>query len=368
MNRSHPLEAKLAAVWPLSRWADVTVVVAVSGGADSVALLRALKALRTGGAGQLAVAHFNHQLRGQESDEDEAFVLGLCGQLNLPCQVGRAAEGHPLCDQGDGLEAAARQARYDFLGRAAARLGARFVVTAHTADDQAETILHRILRGTGIAGLSGMARARPIWLPLREDGAPWGQVTSAGETTPVGSPPPSAGLIRPLLGVRHAELVAYLDDLGQPYRCDPSNAERCHTRNRIRHELLPWLAREFNSGVLDAVLRLGTLAAEVQAVVEAVVDDLLPRCVRLQDTHLVEIDAGPLCDQPRYVVRELLMAVWRGQGWPLQAMGFGQWDLLAGMATGEADDPAGSRSKQIFPGGVSVERFAGGLRLERPGR
>ena len=116
---------------------------------------------------------------------------------------------------GDGLEAAARKARYRFLEQAAGRMGARFVATAHTADDQAETILHRIVRGTGVRGLAGMARVGPAG-------------TCHADPT--------------LLGIRRDELRAYLDALGQPYRHDPSNADRRFTRNRIRHGLLPAIA------------------------------------------------------------------------------------------------------------------------------
>ena len=182
----HPLEPKLARVWPPADWADVTVLVAVSGGGDSVALLRAMAALRAAGEGRIAVAHLNHQLR-SGSDEDERFVVELSHRLGVPCEVERIAVARLAAASGDGVEAAARKARYRFLEQAASRLGARFVATAHTADDQAETILHRIVRGTGVRGLAGMARVRRL-----------------GHAT----------LIRPLLGVRGNELRAYLDALG----------------------------------------------------------------------------------------------------------------------------------------------------------
>ena len=195
-----------AEAWPPSQWANVTVVVAVSGGCDSVALLRAMAALKAGGEGRLCAAHLNHQLR-PDAETDERFVVELCGRLGVPCEVGRMDVGRLAAQAGEGLEAAARKARYRFLKQTAGRLGARFVATAHTADDQAETILHRIVRGTGIRGLAGMARARRL-----------------GHAT----------LVRPLLGVRRAELQAYLDAIGQPCRHDPSNLDPRFTRNRIR--------------------------------------------------------------------------------------------------------------------------------------
>jgi len=339
MPSLHPLETKLAAAWPPAKWQDLTTLLAVSGGADSVALLRAMLTLKTGGDGRLCVGHFNHHLRGDQSAADEAFVVELCRRFDLPCEVGRARPGQVAAEGSDGLEAAARVARYEFLQQAAARLGARYVVTAHTADDQVETILHRILRGAGIRGLGGIQRVRAFG--------------------------PAATLIRPLLEVRRGELVAYLDDLGQSPRFDSSNRDIRLTRNRIRHELLPQLAREFNPGVVNALLRLGRLAGEAQAVIEAVVEDLCRRCVVCRGPQEVEIDAAALADQPRYVIRELLMATWRRQDWPMQAMGFAQWDLLAEMISGCREIPAELPCKQMFPGNVLAEPGEGRLRLLR---
>ncbi len=330
----HPIEVSLAAAWPPHAWRDVTVLLAVSGGADSVALLRAMTTLRTDGEGRLVAAHLNHQLRGDQSAADETFVIELCRQLGTPCEVGHARVDRLAAGSGDGLEAAARKARYEFLQQTATRLGARYVVTAHTADDQAETILHRIIRGTGVGGLAGMDRVRPL-----------GPVT----------------LIRPLLAVRRADLLAYLDELGQCYRSDSSNDNTRFTRNRIRHELLPYLARQFNAGVVDALLRLGTLASQVQTVVDSLVEDLAQRCVVLESPDTVQIDTTVLADEPCYIIRELLMAAWHKQSWPMQAMGFAQWDLLAEMITAEIP------RKQMFPGGVLAEVRDGRLRLTHVG-
>ena len=158
----HPFETRLAASWPPEDWKDLTVLAAVSGGGDSVALLRGLAALKLPGEGRLIAAHVNHKLRGADSDADQAFVQELCGQLGLACEVATAAVDPTAGSRGQGIEATARRARYAVLEEMAGRVGARFVVTAHTADDQAETILHRILRGTGIRGLSGMSRSRRL--------------------------------------------------------------------------------------------------------------------------------------------------------------------------------------------------------------
>ena len=337
-ERPHPLEAALAAAWPPEAWQEVTVLLAVSGGADSVALLRAMLALKCGGVGRVLVAHCNHQLRGEESAADEAFVVELCRKWGVAREVGHVDVARTAAGAGDGVEAAARQARYHFLEHTAARLGARYLVTAHTADDQAETILHRILRGTGIGGLAGMERARPL-----------GPLT----------------LIRPLLGMRRGEVLRYLEDLGQPYRHDASNADLRFTRNRIRHELLPHLAENYNASVVESLLRLGALAGEAQAVVDRLVADLVEQCVARRGTAEMDIDTTRLASQPAYVVRELFMAAWRQQQWPMQAMGFAQWELLRQMA-GESLQPAPAvHPKHVFPGAVLAEAGEGWLRLRR---
>jgi len=334
---SHPLERALADAWPSAAWGDVTVLLAVSGGADSVAMLRAMAAMKSDGPGRLCAVHLNHQLRGKESDGDEAFVVRLCGQLGIPHETGHIDASDLAGSSRDGLEAAARKARYDFFRETAHRLGARYVVTAHTADDQAETILHRILRGTGVAGLAGMSRARPL----------------ASAVT----------LMRPLLAIRRREILEYLQKIGQPYRQDSSNAEVQFTRNRIRHQLLPSLAEHFNAGVVDALLRLGAMAGEVQTVIDAIVSDLAGECVSRQPSGAIVINVPKLGTQPRHVLRELLIAAWREQGWPLQSMGFPEWDSLADMLSVDADGPQRSPLKRTFPGNISAELVDANLRL-----
>jgi tRNA(Ile)-lysidine synthase len=324
----HPLERKLAESWPPKEWADVTVLAAVSGGGDSVALLRAMSALKTGGEGRLCAAHFNHRLR-PEAEDDQRFVADLCARLQIECIAG-SAEGQILASStGRGIESAARSARYRFLEETAGRLGARFVVTAHTADDQAETILHRIVRGTGIRGLSGIARARPL-----------------GHAT----------LLRPLLGVRRRELAAYLDDLGQSHRHDSSNADLRFTRNRIRHDLLPRLRRQINPEVVDALLRLGNVARESQAVIDLLIQSRLQECVLADEPGGILIDLGALDACPKSLIRELLIVLWRRKNWPLQAMGLRKWDELVALTEM-------SNAKQVFPGKILVEVGGGQMRL-----
>ncbi|MEI8374735.1 MAG: tRNA lysidine(34) synthetase TilS [Planctomycetota bacterium] len=322
----YPFETRLAASWPPEDWKDLTVLVAVSGGGDSVALLRGLAALKLPGEGRLIAAHVNHKLRGADSDADQAFVQQLCRQVELACEVATVTVDPTAGSQG--IEATARRVRYAAMEEMAGRLGARFVVTAHTADDQAETILHRILRGTGIRGLSGMSRSRRL-----------------GPAT----------LLRPLLGTARAELAAYLRDRQQPFRTDVSNYDVRFTRNRIRKELLPRLAAHYNPTIVDALLRLGELAGESQSLIDVMVCDVAQRCLRHVGRDEVRLDLNILAAQPLHLVREVLMEVWRQQGWPLVAMGFAEWGLLAAMISATTKQSTDGPRKRMFPGAIVAE-------------
>ncbi len=206
-----------------------SVVVAVSGGADSVALLSLLHGLRERlGIGKIVIAHLNHGLRGGESDGDERLVRALAESLNTPFFT-RRLHGHRLDEPG--LEAAAREERYRFFGEVRRETGCTFVATGHTSDDQAETVLMRILRGSGLNGLRGIH-------PLRED-----------------------GVVRPLLSVTKAELVGYLRSLGIPFRNDSSNCDCRFFRNRIRNVVLPALL-EFQPRVVEHLTALAAEAVE----------------------------------------------------------------------------------------------------------
>jgi len=326
----------ITAAWPASEWADVSVLVAVSGGPDSVALLRALSALKAeaGGAGKLVVGHFHHRLR-QEADGDARFVAELAGRLSLPYEQGEAGVGALAQQRRDGIEAAAREARYNFLESTAERRGARYVVTGHTLDDQIETVLFNILRGTGLAGVAGMTLARPL-----------------------GS---AVSLVRPMLTVRRIEVLAYLEEIGQAYRTDSTNACTDFSRNRLRHELLPLLREKFNPDIDNALARLSGLAGDAQRIVERIADDLLDRCLgrgtaASSGNGSVTLGLGPIKDVDRHLIREMFIALWRRQSWPLQDMGFAEWHALADMALSIGGGPASGTAKGMFPGGILVER------------
>jgi tRNA(Ile)-lysidine synthase len=337
---------RLAADWPPGEWRDTHVVLAVSGGADSVALLRGMNAIKVGcgGAGKLHVSHLNHGLRGAEADEDAAWLANLCERLGVPFITAKADVTLLAAEQGDGWEAAARTARYDFLRQTAERLGARFVATAHTADDQVETVLQRIVRGTGLAGLAGIPRSRPL--------------------------SNSVALVRPMLTLRRSDVIEYLKELGQEFRVDASNQDARFTRNRLRHELLPLIRERFSDDVDGALSRLATQAAEAQGVIEALAADIAAECVTVEhvgdrESRLalrVRIECSRLAGTPAIVVREVCKAAWRDANWPLQAMGFDEWRLLASMA-GDCRE----QSVVNLPGNIRAHREGKLLVCESPG-
>ncbi|MBI4295097.1 MAG: tRNA lysidine(34) synthetase TilS [Chloroflexi bacterium] len=211
--------------------AGETLVVAVSGGPDSVCLLHLLRELRTELGLRLHVAHLDHQLRGAESQADARYVAELAQHLELPATVeARDVAGYRLQHR-LGLEAAARQVRYEFLADVARSVGSRRVAVGHTADDQAETILMHLVRGAGGSGLRGM-QPQTLW---------------SGLAVPL-------VVVRPLLAVRRREIEAYLQAQGLKPRIDPTNLELPPLRNRIRHQLIPLLS-EFNPSLVEALLR-----------------------------------------------------------------------------------------------------------------
>lgn len=325
--------------WPPESWQDVTVVVAVSGGADSVSLLCGLAELRdTKSPGKIVAAHFNHRLRAA-ADHEAQFVANLAKQLHVDCEVGQAPEPlHQNCD--DGIEAAARDARYAFLLKTAEKVGARYVATAHTADDQAETILHRVIRGTGLAGLSGIPRSRPL--------------------------SPAVSLIRPLLEFSRADVVEYLSARQQSFCLDESNEDPSYTRNRIRHALLPQLAAQYNPNVRDALLSLGKLAGEAQEIVNQYTRDLVEQTVQLVSADQVSVQCARLQVEPRHLVRELFVMIWKQQDWSLQKMNAQNLDALADLAHLPTSADTSSRFVNL-PGNIRAERADSTVMLIRSG-
>ena len=238
------------------------IIVALSGGPDSVALLHILRALELRSELSVAgVAHFNHQLRGAEADADEQFCREMAAGLGLVIEVGRADVSSLARASGRSIEDAARTARYAFLATAADRLSASAIAVGHSLDDQAETFLLRLLRGAGTRGL--------------------------------GSIRPRAGMVvRPLLEISRVDLRSYAADHGLRYREDSTNSDVSIPRNRVRHELIPFLERD-SPAIVAILAREAEIARHDEEYLESVAIELRGSIV-LRTERGTEIDAAGL--------------------------------------------------------------------------
>ncbi|MFZ3215877.1 MAG: tRNA lysidine(34) synthetase TilS [Candidatus Acidiferrales bacterium] len=252
-----PLEQSLLGTIRQARMltAGSRVGVAVSGGADSVALLRLLERLRAELGITLAVVHFDHALRGAESDADAEFVAELARARGLEFLAAREDVGAAAARRGWNVEEAARRLRYAFFERVIEQGRATRIAVAHTADDQAETVLAHLLRGTGPTGLGGI---HPI----------------------------AGAIVRPLLGARREELREYLRANGQTWREDSSNRDTRRTRARIREQLLPLLERDFSGAIVGHLGELARLAREEGIFWDALVEDRFQALARKQNEGL----------------------------------------------------------------------------------
>lgn len=333
--------AGLRAGLPRQGFFGPPVVVGVSGGADSVGLLLGLHALAAAAEppGRIVVAHGHHDLRA-EAAADAAFVSRLAATLGLPCVVGELRVRDPG-GGGEGIEARARRFRYAFLAETALAHGARHVAVAHTADDQAETILHRALRGTGLAGLAGMR-------PVRELA-------------------PGVALVRPLLAVSRAAVRDYLAARVQAWCEDATNADVRRARGFLRHEILPRFAAGPYPAATAALTRLGRQAAGAAAALASAADALLDAHASGGGGGAVSLAARRLARLDPQLVAEVFVAVWRRQGWPQRDMTARHYERLAGLAAAAADPPPAAPPLDL-PGGVRARLTPGGrLELVRAG-
>jgi tRNA(Ile)-lysidine synthase len=301
-----------------------TVLVSVSGGADSVALLHLLSALSTELSLSLHVLHVDHGLR-PDSGRDAAFVRELAGRLGVPIEVARVS-----VPAGGSLEAAARSERYAALDAHARRVGAHRIAVGHTLDDQAETVLMRMLSGAGVRGLAGI-------------------------------PPVRGRVIRPLITTRHAELVASLQAAGVSWIEDPSNRDPRFLRNRIRHEVLPTLTASSLPDVVATLDRIARVCRNTVEAIERVAARELDRLAIVADDAIV-LPHDALAELPAQVAAEVLRqaAGQLGSRAPLRA-----W-AHRGLARVLASPPP---RRAFRLSGVIVEVSSGRVRLaagERP--
>ncbi len=296
---------------------DARVIVAVSGGPDSVCLLHVLRELKIPVVG---IAHVNHKLRGEASEEDQRFVAAMAREMELEFYCATA-----VCGAGN-LEQTARRARREFFRDLVRRDLADRIALGHTRDDQAETVLFRMLRGSGLAGLAGI-------LPVTAE-----------------------GLIRPFLGVNRSEVEVFLRARGIPWREDSSNLEPRFARNRIRHQLLPQLKQDWNPHLTESLSRLADLAYEEERWWAAEIARLAEEMLAVSP-GAVEVQARELARLPRAVARRLIRhAIRRAKG-NLHAVEFGHIGRILKLleAVGEVQLP-----------GIRAIRSFDWIRLEVP--
>lgn len=315
----------VSTVLPPEKWNDFPVLVAVSGGADSVALLRLLLASTppensiSSSRPQLSIAHVNHRTRSPGSDEDEAFVRHLGHTLGLKVHVEQITP--PSCSPS---EESLRDARYQKLYQIAAQTGARYLATGHTLDDQIETILFRFLRGTGLAGLAGIPPIRVVHEAVT--------------------------IVRPLLKIRRSELESYLQTIGQPFCHDLSNRDPAYTRNYLRHQLLPQLRRRFGPTVDASIARLGQHANEAHTFILQQSHPLSDAIVS-RSADQIELDCQRLTHQPLILIREWIVQLWSEQNWPRGSMNQTWWQTVA-----ESLVSASPRLDLNLPGAIHLEK------------
>lgn len=325
------------------------VAVAVSGGADSVALLRLLASLRDTLGVTLLVAHFNHALRGADSEADAQSVADLARELSLECLCEREDVAGAAKRQHLNLEDAARRLRYAFFNRIVEQGLATRVAVAHTADDQAETVLARLFRGTGPAGLAGI---HPVLGPI----------------------------VRPLLAVRREDLRQYLRGCSQPWREDLTNFDLSRQRAQIRAQLLPVLQRDFSPRIVDHLGDLARLSREEQHFWGALVEDRFGNLVReesgrfaVQARDLISPLAsvvsspanpsGPFGAPFRALTERLVRRLYEGVRGNCRDLTAGHVDQVIHLASG-----CTSGSRIELPGGVVAERIFGELVFSQAAR
>jgi tRNA(Ile)-lysidine synthase len=336
-------EKSVAAGLPASWDWQQPMILAVSGGADSMALLRAIASIVPSAARQrVIVAHVEYDLR-DTAERDRRFVIAQAERFQLACHWQHC----PVVDSdeaiGVGLEAAARELRYGFFSKLAYAHGARHVATGHTLDDQAETILHRILRGTGIAGLAGMQRNRQL--------------------------AEGVSLVRPMLGLRRRQVEEYLRVTETSWMEDESNDDLRFARNVLRHRLLAEAEQGPYPGATEAIVRLGEQAAIMAADRAVTVERLIEQAVerQLNGSLLLHARVAELAGSDCQLLADLFIGLWKQEGWPRRDLSGRHLGQLALMITGHEGVGGNVVTAASLPGGIRACRHPQGIQLWPPG-
>lgn len=298
------------------------LLLAVSGGADSIALLHGTRRIFPEHTDRIAVAHVNHSLRGRDSDKDAEFVRCVAEQLRLKCSVETLQIGEIERNSEGSLEESARLARYDLLTQTAVNQCCQFVVTAHHKGDQAETILHNIIRGTGIRGLAGMKSRRPL--------------------------DRNVSVARPMLTISHDSVREFLKVEGLQFREDASNSDARFTRNRIRHQLIPLLRQDYNPQVDDNLLSLRDLAVAAMASLDNIADMIIEASLLEIQPNVCRFRRAPFQSHPESLICHVLSKLWSDQQWPRQKMTSPHWKKVASAIHGVGNH------RIDLPGGICV--------------
>ncbi len=317
---------------------NTRVLVALSGGPDSVALLLVFNQLREIYPLQLLVAHVNHRLRGKEADEDEQFVRHLCHRFGLELGVKQLNTREEAKKRGANLEEFARLTRYGFLFELAQRQNS-VVATGHTLNDQAETFLMRLVRGAGPAGLSGIH-------PLR-----WNQ-------TGTGEPQSPTMVIRPLLEQSRRDILGYLSRKQQGYQIDHTNQDLNFDRNWVRHQLIPSLEQRLNPKLLRAVGRTTRLLREMEDFLQQLGRSELQRC-RHHDEGEVTLRISELMSLPPIVQKKVVRLAVRESKGDLRGISFQHIERILHLSQ------VLSGKEVHLSGNLKVQREFDRLRLTR---
>ncbi|MEA2087767.1 MAG: tRNA lysidine(34) synthetase TilS [Candidatus Caldatribacteriota bacterium] len=251
------------------------VLIGISGGPDSVTLLNILLSFKKRYNLSFFIAHLDHMLRGKESDEDVSFVKNLAQELGLPCEVKSCNLTKIARKEHLTIEEAAREYRYKFYLETAKKFKANKIALGHNADDQVETVLMRFLRGSGLEGLMGI-------------------------------PPVRGKIIRPLIECSREEIEGYCKENKIGYRVDSSNKEVVYFRNKIRLELLPLLAKDYNKNIKDITLRLRNIVSEVSAYLNQETELLFKEVARRENPETVIIDLRKFTSLPPALKRRII--------------------------------------------------------------
>ena len=305
---------------------ESVVVVGVSGGPDSIALLEFLAEYRERPGirtGELVVGHVNHGLRGAESEEDAAFVERAAERLGLRCLTARVEPRLRQRERRESKEAAARALRYEALRKMATEVGADRVAVAHTADDQAETVLLRLIRGAGLAGLSGM-------LPVRKLHGIY--------------------LVRPLLTTTRGLVLEYVNRRALAYRLDSSNLQPDARRNFLRLEILPRIREAMNPSISQSLVRGAAIFREADAYVAGEARRILPALIRARDPGKIELDAAGMLHYPEFLRKYLFRCVLQELNGDTLDFSTAHIDALHSLLTSHtgrsADIPLGIRARR----------------------